>query len=75
MEYLLELYVKINEDISNDPTIEELCREEFRLLSQGDPGNVELWNMFTKASLKSVGTTLKKMKIQYDHAIGESFYE
>ena len=72
---LLDLYVRINEDIKEEPSIEDKCREEFRLLSSGDSENILLWQKFTKESLKCVGETLKKMHISYDHAIGESFYE
>lgn len=75
LEHLLEVYIKITADAETDPTIEELCRNEFKKLSEADNENVELWKKFTAYSVEQCNKIIGMIGAKADYAIGESFYE
>ena len=75
VDYLLELYVKITEEIEKDENLEQRTRNEFKLLSGWNKESVELWKEFTSYSIKSVQVQLDRLNIKADFNIWESFYE
>ncbi len=75
MKHLLDIYVKITEKIDQEETIDQECRDAFRLLSEGDETSVKLWQRFTDASLTSVREVMSDFGAKPDVWIGESFYE
>lgn len=75
IEHLLEVYIKINADSESDPTVEELCRNEFKKLSLADEENMELWKEFTAYSVEQSNKIMTLIGAHADYAIGESFYE
>ncbi len=54
---------------------EEWARNEFKLLSEGNPESVKLWAEFTKYSIEGMRNSLSRIYVQPDYDIGESFYE
>lgn len=75
VDYLLELYIKITEEIENWIDLEQRTRDEFKLLSKWNPESVELWKEFTSYSIKALQVQLDRLNIKADYNIGESFYE
>ncbi|MDD2871394.1 MAG: arginine--tRNA ligase [Candidatus Gracilibacteria bacterium] len=75
IDYLMELYIKITEEIEKDVSLEQTTRDEFKLLSEGNLESVALWKEFTSYSIKSVQLQLDRLNIKPDYNIGESFYE
>ncbi|MDD3646316.1 MAG: arginine--tRNA ligase [Candidatus Gracilibacteria bacterium] len=75
VDYLLELYVKITSEIENDSDLEQKTRDEFKLLSEGNPESIELWSKFTKYSIEAMNKNLARLNVKPDYNIGESFYE
>lgn len=75
IKQLLELYVKFHEEAEKNPDFEDLGREEFRKLEQGDKENVALWKRFRELSLKEFEKIYARMNVSFDHMHGESFYE
>lgn len=75
IEHLLEVYIKITADGEADSSVEDLCRAEFKKLSEADPENIELWKEFTSYSVAQWNILIKQIGVQADYAIGESFYE
>lgn len=75
IEHLLEVYIKITADAEADPLVEELCRNEFKKLSEADPENIELWKEFTSYSVERSNDIIGMIGAKPDYAIGESFYE
>lgn len=75
INHLLEIYIAINTDSESDPTIEQVCRDAFRALSDGNPEYTKLWAEFTTASIATNKKMLELMHIHQDYDIGESFYE
>lgn len=73
--YLFELYVKITADCEQDESLEERTREEFKMLSEGNPESIELWEKVTKESIKSARIQLDRLNVRETYNIWESFYE
>ena len=71
---LLKLYVKFHDEAEQNPEIEDKAREEFKKLEQGDKENTELWEWFKELSLNDLKTTYKKLGVDFDEYIGESFF-
>jgi arginyl-tRNA synthetase len=70
INHLLELYVKVNQD----ENLEEMAREEFRKLEQGDKKNLALWKSFRNLSLKEFDKIYKILGVKFDVLSGESLY-
>ncbi len=71
---LLKLYVKFHDEAEQDPEIENKAREEFKKLEHGDEENTKLWEWFKELSLNDLKTTYKKLDVDFDEYIGESFF-
>lgn len=55
------------------PALDDARRELVRLQS-GDPENVALWKKFSEVSLAAFQQIYDRLGIQFDHHLGESFY-
>ncbi len=74
VDALVELYVKINNAIADDPALADEARAEFRKLEDGDEENIKLWKWFVEISLAEYQKTYKQLGIEFDSYKGESFY-
>ena len=63
-----------DDDQSVDP-IQEACRSEVARLHAGDPENVALWQMFMPACLEEIARVYRRLGVEFDHTMGESFYQ
>lgn len=72
---MLEIYVKFNAEIEKKPELQEIAKEEFRKLEQGDKENRKIWKILKKESLKEFDKIYKLLGIGFDTILGESFYE
>jgi arginyl-tRNA synthetase len=71
--------------VENDPELSELAAaqpdigqqvlQETARLHSGDPTNVELWRKFLPACLAEIEVMYKRLGVQFDHTLGESFYQ
>ncbi len=75
VDYLLEMYVKITEEVEKNEDLEQKIRDEFKLLSQWNEESVELWREFTRYSIDAMQIMLDRLNIKSDYNIWESFYE
>ncbi len=71
---LLKLYVRINAEIEEDPSLRDEARDWFRRLEDKDPEAVRLWTMFREESLKKKKKVYGMLNIEFDHYTGEAFY-
>jgi arginyl-tRNA synthetase len=71
---LLRLYVRFHEEAEKDPTLEEEGRAWFKKLEEGDEEAVRLWRWFIDESLKAFRQTYELLGVEFDHYLGESFY-
>ena len=74
IDKLVELYVRINNEINDHPEYADEARAEFRKLEQGDEENIALWKWFIEISLAEYEKTYKQLRIEFDSYKGESFY-
>ncbi len=77
IDKLVELYVRINNAISEDADGETLAAEaraEFHKMEMGDEENIALWKWFIEISLAEYEKTYKQLNITFDSYKGESFY-
>jgi len=74
VHYLQDLYVRINDEIENDPELQERCREWFSRLEQGDEHATELWRLFREQSIDYLESIYDRLGVTFDEYIGESFY-
>ncbi|SDJ97976.1 arginyl-tRNA synthetase [Paenibacillus sp. OK060] len=70
----LELYVRFHDEAENDPSLEIEARDWFRKLEQGDEEAQRLWTFFVEVSMKEFNRMYERLNVQFDHTLGESFY-
>ena len=74
IEELERVYVEFTKESENDPTLDDMAREELKKLQDGDKENYALWQEFIKVSLEEYNKLYKRMGITFDTYYGESFY-
>ncbi len=71
---MMDMYVRINELCKNDEEVLERCREDFKLLEEGDKYCTDLWNKFKDLSIIEFNKIYDVLNIKFDSYKGESFY-
>lgn len=56
------------------PGIAQAVLDETAKLHRGDPTNVALWNEFLPHCKDEINRVYDRLKVQFDHTLGESFY-
>ena len=74
IDEVLELYVRINAEIENDPSLDDEGRLWFKKLEDGDPEATELWQWFRDESLVEFNRIYDLLGVQFDSLNGEAFY-
>ena len=74
IDKLVEIYVRINDLCANDETVLERCRENFKLLEEGDEYCTSLWQKFKDLSLEEFNKTYERLNIKFDSLKGEASY-
>lgn len=72
--HLETIYRKIQEEAKADESVREAAKRELVLLQNGDAKNRELWEQFRKYSLDALDVIYQRLGVQFDHTLGESFY-
>lgn len=72
--HLETIYRKIQEEAKTDESVREAAKRELVLLQKGDAKNRELWEQFRKYSLEALDVIYQRLGVQFDHTLGESFY-
>jgi arginyl-tRNA synthetase len=72
---MLNIYVKFNREIEKNPDLQEVAKQEFKKLEDGDGENREIWRILRKKSLEDFNKIYEILKIKFDFILGESFYE
>ncbi|PMC81323.1 arginine--tRNA ligase [Anaerococcus hydrogenalis] len=70
---LLNLYVRYNEQASNDQDMMNEARDEFRRLEEGEEEAVRLWSWFKEISFKEFDRVYKLLDINFDNYHGEAY--
>ncbi|MBR2712986.1 MAG: arginine--tRNA ligase [Bacilli bacterium] len=74
IDKLVEMYVRINNLCEEDEEVLEKCRNNFKLLEDGDKYCVELWKKFNDLSLDEFQKVYDLLGVTFDSVKGESFY-
>ena len=74
ISYLLELYVKANKAVEEDPSFDEAARAMFRRQEEGDERAMELWRLFREISLAEFERVYSRLDVTFDFFEGESHY-
>jgi arginyl-tRNA synthetase len=75
IQNLFELYVRIHEEMENDPEVQEEARAWFRRLEQGDAEARRMWEICRSVSLKEFNRVYDRLGIAFESVAGESFYQ
>jgi len=71
---LNELYVRFHDELEDDSRLEEVGRDWFKKLENGNEEAIELWRWFREESLKEFQKVYDRLQIEFDSFNGESFY-
>jgi arginyl-tRNA synthetase len=71
---LERVYKTVQSQAKADPAVGQQAREELVKLQRGDAGNLSLWKEFTDVSRTVFERVYSRLHIQFDHWLGESFY-
>lgn len=74
IDELLQLYVRINEEVKSQPQLDEEARDWFRKLEAGDEEAISLWQWFRDESLVEFNRLYDQLDVQFDSYNGEAFY-
>lgn len=74
IEELERLYVLFSKKAKEDPSLEDLAREELRKVQQKDEENIALWKEFIEYSMKEYEKVYSRLDIKFEMVNGESFY-
>eukprot|EP01091_Cochliopodium_minus_P018712 TRINITY_DN7663_c0_g1_i1.p1 TRINITY_DN7663_c0_g1~~TRINITY_DN7663_c0_g1_i1.p1 ORF type:complete len:535 (-),score=175.42 TRINITY_DN7663_c0_g1_i1:94-1698(-) len=72
IKHLYDVYVAINLDADEDPTIHDKAREYFNQMEQGDKKSLELWQKFRDMSIEEYKRIYGRLNIEFDVYSGES---
>ena len=72
IEELTKIYVRINELCKKDEQVLEACRNNFKLLEEGDKYCTELWHKFRELSLKEFKKIYDLLGGKFDSWDGEA---
>lgn len=71
---LVKVYKLINERCKEDESFKDTCRAELVKLQSGDEENLEIWQKCIELSKQGLQKIYDKLDIQFDHWLGESYY-
>lgn len=71
---MMDMYVRINQLCKENEEVLNNCRENFRLLENGDTYSVDLWNKFKDLSMIEFNKIYDLLDVKFDSIKGESFY-
>lgn len=74
IDKLAEIYLKINNLCAEDEDVLNKCRENFKLLENGDEYCTNLWNKFRDLSIKEFQKIYDMLGSKFDSWNGEAFY-
>ncbi|MDX1951913.1 MAG: arginine--tRNA ligase [Verrucomicrobiota bacterium] len=74
LEEMGRIYKEINARFEADDQVKAQARHELLKLQSGDPENTRIWQEMIRLSLQEFDQIYRRLAIQFDHLLGESFY-
>ncbi|KAF9939375.1 Arginyl-tRNA synthetase [Mortierella alpina] len=72
IKHLYEVYVKINRDITENPSLDKMANQYFKQMEDNDPTVLSLWQEFRSLSINFYKIIYKRLGIEFDIYSGES---
>jgi len=69
-----ELYVKFHEEAEKNPEIEDIARQIFQKMEEGDSELIKLWMKFRNISIAEFKKIYERLGIKFDAYLGESYF-
>ncbi|KFG26651.1 arginyl-tRNA synthetase [Nematocida ausubeli] len=74
IRHLNDIYVRMNQEAEQDPSLHDRAREFFKRMEEGDEEAVSVWRNFRELSISKYEEMYASMNIHFDIYSGESFY-
>lgn len=74
ISHLFKLYVKFNREAGERPEYRDSAKEIFKKMEQGDVSLVKRWAEFCDLSVKEFLKIYKKLGVEFNLILGESFF-
>lgn len=74
IRHLNDIYVQMNKDAKEDPSLHDRAREFFKRMEDGDEDAVATWRQFRELSVEKYKELYASMNIHFDVYSGESYY-
>jgi len=74
LNYLTQLYVRVNQEEETNPAIDKEARLLFKKIEEKDPELTSLWQRFRELSIEGLNRVYERLGVSFDEYIGESFY-
>lgn len=74
IQELVRTYKAINAQTKEDESVLAVCKGELVKLQQGDAENLGIWKECVRLTLEQLEKVYGALDIQFDHYLGESFY-
>lgn len=72
IKHLYEVYVKVNADAEQDPTVREEAQRWFRRMEDGDESALKNWRVWREMSVKKYEQEYDRLNVHFDLYTGES---
>ena len=74
VDEMVKLYVRFHKEAEKNPALEDEGRHWFKLIEDGDPEALSIFNWFKEVTLKDAEKTYQLLGVTFDSYAGESFY-
>lgn len=75
IKHLFDVYVRINAEMKNDPSIDDEAREYFCRMEKNEPEAMKLWKRFRELSISKYRKIYDRLNVSFDIYSGESQFE
>lgn len=72
IEQLMQIYIRINDLCKEDENVLDACRENFKLLEDGDEYCTKIWKQFRDLSLEEFQKIYDLLDVEFDSLRGEA---
>ena len=72
IKHLLSIYVKVNADAEQDPSVKAEAAKFFKRMEDGDEEALKNWRVWRELSIKKYAEEYARLNVRFDEYIGES---
>ncbi|KAG8905021.1 glutamine--fructose-6-phosphate transaminase (isomerizing) [Tulasnella sp. 403] len=72
IKHLYDVYVKINKDADEDPTVHDAARAYFKRMEDGDESALKHWRRWREQSIEKYKGEYARLNVHFDEYAGES---